>query len=216
MARKTQDWLPYTLTLIIGVMFWLLAQTATANSVVVYEIDSQRTRISFNWSYFGMLSPPGSFSQATGWIYGNLDDPMSSSVEVAIPVRTLKTFMPAIDNELLNSGDFFKPDQYPIMRFRSDGIMHVDKREKTFSLTGTLTVNGISKPVILSTQSPAKDQNPFATRKPGMELTATTRFRRSEFGMTRMLGVVGDDMQVKLKVVAVEKSRQAQMPPITQ
>ncbi|MEL0027267.1 MAG: YceI family protein [Perlucidibaca sp.] len=189
-----------------------LAGQARADRVVVYVIDPDKTRITFNWTYFGMNSPRGSFSNARGNIFGNIDDPERSWAEVRIPVKTLKTFMPAIDNELLGSGDFFKPREFPEMSFRSNGIMHVDKEKRTFSLTGTLTVNGITKPVILSAKAGSQGANPFGGGGQA-GLSATTSFLRSEFGMTRMLGVVGDEMKVQLKVFATEKERAEMQPP---
>lgn len=192
---------------LVMLMSSLAAAAARADKVIVYAIDPAQTVITFNWIYFGVTSPKGSFSGASGHIYGNLDRPEDSWAEVSIPVRTLKTFMPAIDKELLGSGDFFRPREHPEMRFRSNGIMHVNREERTFSLTGTLTVNGITRPVILSTQAGSSGPNPVAGNGQNASLTATTSFRRSEFGMTRMLGVVGDEMKVQLKVRAIEKAR---------
>ncbi len=189
-------------------VFCLAAVQARADRVVVYAIDPVQTRITFNWTYLGMTSPTASFSNASGNIYGNLDRPEESWAEVSIPVTSLKTFMPIIDRQLLESGDFFKPREYPEMRFRSNGIMHVDNDDKTFSLTGTLTVNGITRPVILSAKAigSGSGSNPFAGNGQSAGLSATATFRRSEFGMTRMLGVVGDVMKVQLRVFAAEKA----------
>lgn len=181
-----------------------LIAPAQAERIITYAIDPGRTRIGFNWTYLGATSPTGSFSNARGYIYGNLDQPEASWAEVSIPVKTLRTFMPLIDRELLGSGDFFKPREYPEMHFRSNGIMHVDKEDKAFSLTGTLTVNGITRPVILSAKTNSSGASPFAGGGQSASLTATTSFRRSEFGMTRLLGVVGDEMKVSLVVHAVE------------
>ncbi len=187
--------------------FCLLAGVSRADRVIVYAIDPVQTKVTFNWIYLGVTSPTGSFGNVSGHIYGNIDRPDESWAEVSIPVRSLKTFMPLIDRELLHSGDFFRPREYPEMRFRSNGIMHVDREDKTFSLTGTLTVNGITRPVILSAKANSSGPNLFAGGGQSAGLTATTSFRRSEFGMTRMLGMVGDEMKVQLKVLAVEKSR---------
>jgi len=201
----------HALLLVMG-LFLGLTSTARADRVIVYVIDPDQTQITFNWTYFGGTSPKGSFSNASGSIYGNMDRPEKSWAEVKIPVRTLKTFMSAIDNQLLNSGDFFRPKEFPYMSFRSNGIMHVDREKRTFSLTGTLTVNGITKPVILSAKAGSASGNPFGSGQ-SAGLSATTSFLRSEFGMDRMLGVVGDKMLVQLKVYAVEKSRGDMEPP---
>lgn len=189
------------------VILSLAAIHAEADRVVIYAIDSEQTRITFNWTYMGITSPTASFRKASGYIYANLDNPDESWAEVSIPVSSLKTFMPVIDRQLLESGHFFKPREYPEMYFRSNGMMHVDRDERTFSLVGSLTVNGITRPVILNARAVGAGTNPFAGNGTSAGLAATTSFRRSEFGMNRMLGVIGDVLRVSLHVHAVEKSR---------
>lgn len=186
---------------VLGLALMLASTAALAERWVTYSIDPKATRINFHWTYMGMLSPAGQFSEAAGTIVCDLDKPDSARVDVRIPVRTLKTFMPLIDRTLLGSGDYFLPDQYPIMRFRGNEIMHLDKDKREFSLIGELTVNGITKPVILSAKVPSVSAgNPLSSGA----LSATTSFRRSDFGMNKMLGVVGDEMRVILQVRAQE------------
>lgn len=185
----------------LGALLMMTSAAALAERWVFYAIDSKATLINFHWTYMGMLSPAGRFSDAAGTIVVDLDKPDAAKVDVRIPVSTLKTFMPVIDRTLLGSGDYFLPEQYPVMRFRSTDIMHIDKEKREFSLIGELTVNGITKPVILSAKVPASNQgNPLSSGA----LSATTSFRRSEFGMNKMLGLVGDEMKVILQVRAQE------------
>lgn len=195
--------------LLLTLFMCLPAESVRADRIVTYAIDPEQTQIIFNWIYMGITSPDGRFSQASGHIYGNLDRPETSWVDVSIPVRTLRTFMPVIDRTLLHSGDYFKVREHPEMRFRSTSIMHVDKEGREFSLIGELTVNGITRPVILSAKAGKGGGNPFADGG----LTASTSFRRSEFGMNKMLGVVGDEMKVSLRVRAVEVKNAP--PPVT-
>ena len=187
----------------LSVLLMMASSAALAERWVTYTIDPKATRINFHWTYMGMLSPAGQFSDAAGTIVCDLDKPDAAKVDVRIPVKTLKTFMPLIDRTLLGSGDYFQPEQYPVMRFRSSEMMHLDKEKREFSLLGELTVNGITKPVILSAKVPASNQgNPLSSGA----LSATTSFRRSDFGMNKMLGVVGDEMRVILQVRAQEVS----------
>jgi len=185
----------------LAALLMMTSSLAQAERWVTYTIDPKATQIRFHWTYMGMLSPAGQFSDAAGTIVCDLDKPDAAKVDVRIPVKTLKTFMPLIDRTLLGSGDYFLPEQHPVMRFRSSEIMHLDKDKREFSLLGELTVNGITKPVILSAKVPSANQgNPLSSGA----LSATTSFRRSDFGMNKMLGVVGDEMRVILQVRAQE------------
>lgn len=183
----------------LAALLVMASSPARAERWVTYTIDPKATRINFHWTYLGLLSPAGQFSDAAGTIVCDLDKPDAVRVDVRIPVKTLKTFMPVIDNTLLGSGDYFQPEQHPFMRFRSSEIMHLEKDRREFSLLGELTVNGITRPVILSAKVPVSNQgNPLSSGA----LSATTSFRRSDFGMNKMLGVIGDEMRVILQVRA--------------
>jgi polyisoprenoid-binding protein YceI len=181
----------------------LISAHAGADTVLRYAIDPARTVINFTWHYLGRESPKASFSNPSGMIYLNTDDPLRSRTEVSIPVRTLSTFMRVIDRELLQSGNFFLPEKYPAITFRSTGITPSTSGDTAYRVAGTLTANGISQPVVLL----ARPVGLQLGQVPGTEMTieASTRFRRSQFGMTRMLGIVGDDMSISLKVVAVRR-----------
>ncbi len=187
---------------LLFVVLWGAAQWGVA-SPVKYVIDPAQTVINFNWHYFGRESPKASFSEPAGVIYLNVESPLQSSAEVSIPVRTLSTFMAAIDRELLNSGNFFKPELHPNITFRSTGIAMPTATNAGFQIQGVLTANGISQPVVLQ----AKPVGLAPDELPGKVMTveASTRFQRSQFGMTRMLGLVSDEMLISLLVVAVRE-----------
>lgn len=188
-----------------GLLLLCLTAVAQADHVVVYGIDPVRTVITFNWTSFGLTSPSGHFSGVDGRIYGNLDHPQSSWVDVRVPVRTLKTVAESVDRKLLDSGDFFKPREYPEILFHSDGILSVDRVGKSFTMPGTLTVNGISRPVLFVARLDSVGVNTGGKQE--AVLSATSSFSRSEFGMTSMPVLVGDHLLIQLKICAVEKSR---------
>ncbi|MDP1539390.1 MAG: YceI family protein [Moraxellaceae bacterium] len=186
-------------------MFVLLMATsaAWAQPIVQYAIDPAKTTINFTWRYLGQESPKAKFANPAGTIYLNTKSPELSWTEVSIPVKTLSTFMGIIDRELLHSGHFFLPEKHPYITFRSTGITLSDIESMTYSVTGQLTVNGITQTVVLL----AKPVGSGASELPGdiMAVEATTHFKRSEFGMTRMLGVVADEMSISLSVLAVKQ-----------
>jgi len=181
----------------------LISAGARADTIIRYAIDPGRTMINFTWHYLGRESPKASFSEPSGMIYFNTRNPLQSSTEVFIPVRTLSTFMRIIDRELLKSGDFFLPEKHPTISFRSTNISVPASGSTAYRVTGTLTANGLSQPIVLL----AKPVGLQLGQLPGETITveATTSFRRSQFGMTRMLGMVGDEMSISLRLVAVRK-----------
>ncbi len=192
----------------IARQMWLLAlvmmsSVASAEPIMRYAIDPARTVISFTWRYLGQESPKASFSNPSGYIYLNTEQPELSWTEVSIPVSTLSTFMSIIDRELLHSGHFFQPDKHPDITFRSTGIALSDSVPMTYDVAGKLTVNGITQTVSLLARP--VDLQPGHLPGDIITVEATTRFKRSEFGMTRMLGMVSDEMSINLQVSAVRQ-----------
>lgn len=181
----------------------LISVNVCADTIADYTIDPAKTVINFTWRYLGTESPKASFSKPEGDIQLNLENPLLSRADVSIPVKTLSTFMRLIDRELLNSGDFFLPEKHPVIRFRSTGITETAGSDGWYRVAGMLSVNGISQPVILD----ARPVGLKTAQMPGAQLTveATTRFKRSQFGMTRMLGIVADEMSISLRVVATKR-----------
>lgn len=178
---------------------------AAPEDITTYQIDPGRTRVTLKWSYLGFPVTGGRFSNVSGFIYGNKTEPEQSWAEAIIPVRTFKSSMAAIDYTLVESGDFFRPDEFPAIKYRSFAVSTVDKVKREFSLTGQLTVNGVTKPLMLYAEAPEGEAALFGNAKGEVFLKAQARFRRSEFGMGSMQAIVSDEIIVLLDVVAVKK-----------
>lgn len=183
----------------------LLCTTAlpAADRIITYAIDPQRTRVAIAWQYLGVPTTGGTFSGVTGFIYGNVDAPEKSWAEAHIPVSSFKSDWAIIDHRLVKSGDFFRAKKYPTIIFRSKSIDTVNKKTRELSLSGELSVNGIVKPVTLFAETQSAGPHPFYGNANAASLRAVTRFQRSEFGMTKFIGMVSDEIVVHLTVEAV-------------
>lgn len=182
----------------------LLAAPALADRVVTYTIDPNHSQVHFSWMHVGFSTPAADFTQVTGSIQGNQDHPEKSSVEVSMPVKSLDTKVPLLNEHLIASGDYFKTSQYPDVTFKSTGITDVNKKKKTFRLHGDLTVNGITKPVILNAVLNKVGQHPFYENADAAGFNATTTLKRSDFGIDKYVPVVSDELQVSITVEAIE------------
>lgn len=177
-----------------------------ADKVTTYTLDPNHTQVHFSWSHAGFSNPGADFTQVTGTIQGNQDNPEKSSVQVVIPVKSLDSHVPLLNEHLLASGDYFKADEFPTVTFNSTGIRHINKSKRTFELLGDLTVNGITKPVVLSAHANTVGPHPFPIygHADAAGFDATTRIKRSDFGMTKGIPIVGDELQVTITVEAIE------------
>jgi polyisoprenoid-binding protein YceI len=175
-----------------------------ADNVVTYTIDPNHSQVHFSWVHVGFSTPSADFTQVTGTILGNHDHPEKSSVEVTMPVKSLDTKVPLLNDHLINSGDYFKTAQYPDVTFKSTGITDVNRKKKTFHLHGDLTVNGITKPVVLDAVLNKVGPHPFYENAEAAGFNATTTLKRSEFGIDKYVPLVSDELKVSITVEAIE------------
>jgi polyisoprenoid-binding protein YceI len=182
----------------------LTALPALADKIVTYTLDPNHSQVRFTWTHAGFSTPGAAFTHVTGTIQGNQDNPEKSSVDVTIPLSSLDAYVPALTEHLLNGKEWFKAREFPNITFKSTGISDVNKDKRTFKLKGDLTVNGITKAVVLDARANIVGGHPFYDNAPAAGFDATTTLKRSDYGMGAGVPVVGDDLNVVITVEAVE------------
>jgi polyisoprenoid-binding protein YceI len=170
-----------------------------------YAIDPEHSRVGFATHHLFGLPVRGSFAIRSGTV--DVAEPAArSSVDVEIDAASFDTGNPARDRNV-RSGRFLDADHHPTMRFTADVL-------DGSTLTGMLTVRGISRPVTLTLEEmtqqemtqqemtqpevPAADPASFAAR-------ATTRIDRTEFGVTASRGLAGRYLTVTLDIRCVRR-----------
>ena len=189
---------------ILAIAMGVASTAALAEKIVTYTVDPTHTQVHFSWNHVGFSHPGAVFRDISGTIKGNHDHPEKSTVEVTMPVASVDSFVPLLNDHLINSGDYFKTNEHPTVTFRSTGIRDIQRKKKTFTLLGDLTVNGITRAVKLQARANAIGPHPFYENAAAAGFEATTTLRRSDFNMGKYAPVVGDDLAVRITVEAVE------------
>lgn len=185
---------------------------ASADKIVTYTLDPGHTQVSFTWSHLGFSSPGAVFSDVTGTIEGNQDNPAQSTISVSIPVKSLDSHVALLNEHLIASGDYFKSKEFPTLTFRSKEIRDLNRTAQTFKLVGDLTVNGITREVVLEGKLNKRAPHPFYDNAEAVGFNAGTTIKRSDFGMGKHVPMVSDELDVKITAEAVEaKAYQAAM-----
>ena len=177
---------------------------AMADKIVTYTVDPTHTQVYFSWNHVGFSNPGAIFRDISGTITGNHDQPEKSSVEVTMPVKSVDSFVPLLNDHLINSGDYFKTAEHPVVTFKSTGIRDIQRQKRTFTLLGNLTVNGITKPVKLQARANTIGPHPFYDNAAAAGFEATATIRRSDFNMGKYTPVVSDDLEIRITVEAIE------------
>lgn len=184
---------------------------ALADKVVTYTIDPAHTFVHFSWSHVGFSHPTADFTQVTGTIIGNHDHPEKSTVTVTMPVKGVDSHVPLLNQHLIESGDYFKTKEFPNVTFVSTGIKNIDKKKQTFKLLGNLTINGITKPVVLDARLNRAAPHTFYEGGEAVGFDARTALLRSDFGIDKYVPLVSDELEVSITLEAIESAAYQKM-----
>lgn len=180
--------------------FALAAPAARADS---YAIDPVHTRVAFQVSHAGFSFPVGSFSGASGRLEFERGDWRAARVEVRIPVGTLELGDADWQGKMLDR-TFFDAQKFPEAVFVSTSVEPTGT--DTATVTGNLSLHGVTGPVTLQVRLNALGRHPLTFRRT-VGFSATAMLSRKAFGMDRWQNLVGDDVRLILEVEATRERR---------
>jgi polyisoprenoid-binding protein YceI len=148
----------------------------------------------------------GQFRDFEGTIQMDEAQPERSSVQFTIQAASIDTNEPNRDTHL-KSPDFFDVERTPTITFASRSIATAGQQ---FTVTGTLTMHGVSKDVSLPVSFQGFAKDPWGNRRAGFETEVV--LNRKDFGLNWNAALeaggflVGDDVRVSLSVQAVAQA----------
>lgn len=179
-----------------------LATTSTAAMAapVKYVLDPSHSQVVFEYNHLGFSNTTGMFSGFEGEILFDQENPAASSVSVSMPVTSMFTGWEAREQHFM-SEDFFGAKEGDLVSFTSTAIEVTG--ENTAKITGDLTMNGVTKPVVLDAKLNQMGDHPMAG-KPWAGFDATTTLLRSDFEVGKFAPYVGDEVAVRISVEAMK------------
>lgn len=165
-----------------------------------YVLDSSHSQIVFSWNHLGYSTTYAMFSGFEGAIDFRQDEPAASSVSVAFPVRSMLTGWEERFAHFM-SADFFDAADDEMVSFVSTGI--VVTGESTALISGDLTLNGVTRTVVLDAKLNAAGDHPMEN-KPWAGFDATTTLLRSDFDIGAFAPFVSDEVEVAISVEAMK------------
>ena len=171
-----------------------------------YNTDPGHTLIGWRVSHFGFNDYFGIFGDAAGTLTLDPANPNAAKVDITIPVSKVTTASAGLTEHLLRAGkdggkpDFFGPAPADA-KFVSTSVV---ASGTTAKITGNLTLNGMTKPVVLDTKFSGAGNNPYS-KKATVGFHATTTIKRSEFGVNTAIPFVSDEVILDISV-AFEKA----------
>ncbi len=173
---------------------------------VAYEFDANHTTITWQAEHFGFSEPSGKFMDITGSLTLDETNPANSSVDVVIRPASVVTGIAKFD-EHLKSADFFNIAQFPEASFKSTRVELDGDDKDEAKVHGTLTLLGVSKPVVLDVDLNKIGENPMNKKKTA-GFSASTTIKRSDFGINYALPGVSDEVELEIEVEAAVAAAQ--------
>lgn len=161
-----------------------------------YTLDSSHSQVIFSYDHLGFSTTYGMFSGFEGTVMLDEANPAASSVEVSMSTDSLITGWDKRDAHF-KASDLFNAASHPVITFKSTQVEVTG--DKTAMITGDLTMNGITKPVVLDAKLNKMGMHPRAN-KPWAGFDATTTIKRSDWDMGLSAPFVSDEVALMISI----------------
>jgi len=166
-----------------------------------YTVESSHTRVLFAINHMGFTTYYGDFTGVDGSLQLDPAKPSASAVLVTIPAASVSTTNAKLDGEL-KSAQWLDATAFPTITFKSTKVTPTGP--STADIEGDLTLHGVTKPVTLAAKFNAVGPNPMS-KKVTVGFDATAHIKRSDFGVSRYVPLIGDQVDVIISA-AFEKA----------
>lgn len=142
-----------------------------------WALDPTHSELGFKVKHLMISNVKGNFTQFEASIDG--EDFTNSKINVTIDTASISTNNTDRDNHL-KSADFFDVENHKQITFVGNSFGKVD--DENYTLSGTLTIKGISKEIALNVEYGGTNKDPWGNEK--MAFAIQGKLKRSEFGLT--------------------------------
>jgi polyisoprenoid-binding protein YceI len=167
-----------------------------------WKLDPSHSEVSFTVKHLMISKVRGVFETFDVTIV-TAENPHDSTIEATIDVASVNTGNEGRDNHLRTS-DFFLVEEHPTMTFVSTSF---DGEPDDFSVTGDLTLRGVTKSVVLKGEFGGIITDGYGNTRAGA--TATTKINRRDFGVNWNAALeaggmtLGDDVTITLDLQVI-------------
>ncbi len=182
------------------------AQSPTASAAAVqaitagaYRIDPDHTQVLWSVDHMGFSRLSGMVGEMSGTLQLDPARLQSASLDVQIPLSGLRVTSAGFAQHL-QTPDLFDTAKFPSARFVS---RKVEVRGQAATITGDLTLHGVTRPVALEARFYGAGANPM-NQAETVGFSATGQLKRSEFNLGYAVPAVSDVVQLEINA-AFEK-----------
>ena len=160
----------------------------------VYKVDPNHTQVLFGVSHFGFTTYYGQFTDTAGTLDLNPAKPTASKLDVTVKTSSVAVPNAKLEGEL-KSAQWLDAEKFPDATFKSTNVAKTGA--DTATVTGDLTLHGVTKPVTLDVTYVNAGPNPLSKAyTAGFE--AKGKIKRSDFGVKTFVPLVGDEVELMI------------------
>lgn len=163
-----------------------------------YKLDPKHASATIKLAHMGLSHYTMRFDTIEGGYSYDPKHPAASVVRISIDPNSIDTNDPAFNKEIAEK--FLETGKYPTLTFTSTKI--VPGKGDHGKVEGVLDFHGVKKPVVLDVTYRGFVE---MMKQQRMGFSGSTTFKRSEFGASAYVPLVGDEVTVLIEVEFVRK-----------
>ncbi len=162
-----------------------------------YVLDPAHASVNWSISHSGLSFYTARFDGISGSLDFNPTDPTASHVDIRIDPLSVSTGDADWDDTLATDSKYFDGDTHGEIRFVSTSATKTT--DSTGTVTGDLTLRGITKPVTLDVSYNGSGKS-FGHSGATLGFSATGQIKRSDWGMSYLTNFgIGDDITLRIQ-----------------
>jgi polyisoprenoid-binding protein YceI len=176
--------------------------------MATWVIDNVHSTVEFSVKHMMVATVKGRFTNVSGTIEFDENNPLSGSVEATVDVASINTQDANRDNHL-RSPDFFDVERFPTITFKSKRIEPGNSAGE-YRIVGDLTIHGVTREVVLNATYEGTIKDPYGNLRAGF--SAQTTINRKDFDLNWNVALeaggwlVSDRVNINLEIEAIQKA----------
>lgn len=172
----------------------MAAAISSSASAGTYAIDPSHSTVLWHINHLGFSTFSGKWFVNEGKINLDKQHPEKSNMSVTINMKDVDSGIDEL-NDHLRGPSFFNVTKYPTATFVNNKVKLT--ASDSADVYGVLTLHNVAKPIVLKMHLNKAGVN-LLTNQQAVGFSGTTELKRSDFGITSLLPLLGDDVKIDL------------------
>ena len=191
----------------------LVLLAATVATAGTWQLARGPSEVGFTVSHLIFSQVEGRFSRFSGTVELPGDDLEAARIQAQIDAASIRTGHKDRD-EHLRSDEFLAAGSFPEIRFVSREVRRTGA--ESYDIVGDLTIRDVTREIVLAATSMGRRETAAGAR---LDFMASGSLDRKEYGLRWNQiwdgsAVLGDEVEIRLKICLVEAADPEPAPPV--